>query len=97
MANYNLTVRMGFMTADATNSKIIGTVGSEKLTNAGRMLLRINSEMQEIQCPWLHNDKAQKLLKPYKKKPVSVEDNNVTSADEGIDEYAKVLELLKDE
>jgi S-DNA-T family DNA segregation ATPase FtsK/SpoIIIE len=62
----NLTVRMGFMTADSTNSKIIGTPGSEKLNTPGRMLLKINSTLEEFQCPWLDNEKAKRILQPYK-------------------------------
>ncbi|WP_010094450.1 FtsK/SpoIIIE domain-containing protein [Ornithinibacillus scapharcae] len=62
----NLTVRMGFKTADAINSKIIGTPGAEKLDTAGRMILRINSDLQQIQAPWLDADKARKLLAQYK-------------------------------
>lgn len=49
----NLTVRMGFKTADAINSKIIGTPESENITTPGRMMLKVNSSLQEIQCPWL--------------------------------------------
>ncbi|MEN2765791.1 FtsK/SpoIIIE domain-containing protein [Ornithinibacillus xuwenensis] len=66
----NLTVRMGFKTADKINSKIIGTPGSEELDIPGRMLLRINSHLQEIQAPLLENNIAKKLLEPYKKSNV---------------------------
>lgn len=62
----NLTVRMGFRTADAINSKIIGTPGAENITVPGRMILKVNSAAEEIQCPWLENEKAKKLLAPYK-------------------------------
>jgi len=51
----NLTVRMGFKTADKTNSRIIGTPGSEKLNTPGRMVLKINSDLQEVQSPELKN------------------------------------------
>lgn len=87
----NLTVRMGFMTADATNSKIIGTPGAEKLKTPGRMLLKVNSSLKEIQCPWLHNDKAKKLLRPYK----VVEEKKPDEQEQ--DQYSKVVELFKDE
>lgn len=62
----NLTVRMGMKTADAMNAKIIGTPGSEKIKHEGRMMLRVNSEIQEIQCPLLENKKAKQLLQPFK-------------------------------
>lgn len=68
----NLTVRMGFKTADAINSKIIGTPGAEKLETPGRMILRINSDYQQIQAPWLAADKARKLLSPYKQSTSNV-------------------------
>lgn len=87
----NLTVRMGFMTADSINSKIIGTPGSENITNVGRTLLKVNSSVQEIQCPWLDNKKAEKLLQPFK---VKKEDKPVQSEE---DEHSKVLELFNDE
>ncbi|MCM3405933.1 FtsK/SpoIIIE domain-containing protein [Cytobacillus oceanisediminis] len=64
----NLTVRMGFKCADAINSRIIGTPGSEKLKKEGRMLLKlpVYSDPKEIQAPYLELDKAKKLLEPYK-------------------------------
>ncbi len=87
----NLTVRMGFKTADSTNSKIIGTPGAENLAHPGRMMLKVNSSIQEIQCPWLGNDKAKKLLQPYKRSKKSA------AVEQEPDEYAEVLELFKNE
>ncbi|MFB4471846.1 FtsK/SpoIIIE domain-containing protein [Oceanobacillus caeni] len=89
----NLTVRMGFKTADKTNSKIIGTKGAEKTNIPGRMILGVNSNFQEIQSPWLSNDKAKKLLKPYKVSPKIGKKSEVTQKDE----YSKVRELLRHE
>ncbi|RDW15943.1 FtsK/SpoIIIE domain-containing protein [Oceanobacillus chungangensis] len=86
----NLTVRMGFITADAINAKIIGTPGSEKLTTPGRMILKTNSSLQEIQCPLLENKKAKKLLEPFKVAKV------IEPVPEQ-DDYNKVLELFKNE
>lgn len=83
----NLTVRMGFQTADATNSKIIGTPGAEKLNTPGRMILKINSSLQEIQCPWLENDMARKLLQTFKREEVLQEPVQE-------DEYSTVRRLL---
>ncbi|MCD4839754.1 hypothetical protein LRS37_12930 [Neobacillus sedimentimangrovi] len=62
----NMTVRMGFKTADRINARIIGTEGAESLETAGRMLLRVNSELKEVQCTWLCTKVAQSLLVPYK-------------------------------
>lgn len=64
----NLTVRMGFKCADLINSRIIGTPGSEKLTNKGRMLLKLPglTDLQEIQAPYLDLQKAKELLEPYR-------------------------------
>jgi S-DNA-T family DNA segregation ATPase FtsK/SpoIIIE len=64
----NLTVRMGFKCADLINSRIIGTPGSEKLKNQGRMLLKIPefSELKEVQASFLSVDKAKEILEPYK-------------------------------
>lgn len=88
----NLTVRMGFKTADSINSKIIGTVGSEKIEVEGRMLLKVNSHVQEIQCPWLNNKKAKKLLQPYIVEPKA---DNMSQLNQ--DKYSKVAELLNNE
>lgn len=64
----NLTVRMGFKCADLINSRIIGTPGSEKLKDEGRMLMKLPkySELIEIQAPYLKLTEAQKTLEPYK-------------------------------
>ena len=60
----NLTVRMGFKVADATNARVINTIGAEKIEQAGRFILRI-SKQEEIQAPYLDIDKAKKILEPY--------------------------------
>jgi DNA segregation ATPase FtsK/SpoIIIE, S-DNA-T family len=62
-----LTVRMGFRTVDATNSKMIGTPGSEKISREtpGRFILKRDS-LDEIQAPYLHEEKAEEILKRYK-------------------------------
>lgn len=64
----NLTVRMGFKCADLINSRIIGTPGSEKLKEQGRMLLKVPTftDSKEIQAPYLSLEKAKKLLEGYK-------------------------------
>ncbi|MFB1098191.1 FtsK/SpoIIIE domain-containing protein [Terribacillus sp. JSM ZJ617] len=84
----NLTVRMGFRTADAINSKIIGTPGAENITVPGRMILKVNSAAEEIQCPWLENDKAIKLLAPYKNRKEEVQQQE---QEDTYDEYAGVF------
>jgi DNA segregation ATPase FtsK/SpoIIIE, S-DNA-T family len=70
----NLTVRMGFRCADLINSRIIGTPGSEKLKNDGRMLLKSPvHDLSEIQAPYVDIDGAKIILEGYrspkKKKP----------------------------
>ncbi|RHW31499.1 cell division protein FtsK [Neobacillus notoginsengisoli] len=64
----NLTVRMGFKCADLINSRIIGTPGSEKLKEPGRMFLKLPaySDLKEIQAPYLGTNEAKKLLKEYR-------------------------------
>ncbi|RDU35486.1 cell division protein FtsK [Neobacillus piezotolerans] len=64
----NLTVRMGFKCADLINSRIIGTPGSEKLKESGRMLLKIPAftELKEVQAPYLGTGEAKELLKGYR-------------------------------
>jgi len=84
----NLTVRMGFRTADAINSKIIGTPGAENISVPGRMILKVNSDAEEIQCPWLDNEKAKKLLAPYKRRKEEVQQ---LVQEDIYDEYAGVF------
>ncbi|WP_219350319.1 hypothetical protein, partial [Campylobacter sp. 1] len=62
-----LTVRMGFRTTDLSNSKIIGTPGSEKIKKdtPGRFYLKRDT-LEEIQAPYLTDSKARELLEPYK-------------------------------
>jgi len=62
-----LTVRMGFRTTDFTNSKIIGTPGSEKISREtpGRFLIK-RDELTELQAPYLDEDEADKILAKYR-------------------------------
>lgn len=56
--------------------------------------MRINSDLEEIQCPWLDNDKAKKMLNSYKKdEGIS---SQVSTNKEQAD-YNKVMELFLDE
>jgi DNA segregation ATPase FtsK/SpoIIIE, S-DNA-T family len=62
-----LTVRMGFRTTDASNSKIIGTPGSERISKGtpGRFLIK-RDELTELQAPYLTEEKADKILAAYR-------------------------------
>ncbi|MBD7939636.1 DNA translocase FtsK [Cytobacillus sp. Sa5YUA1] len=62
-----LTVRMGFRTTDLSNSRIIGTPGSEKISKEtpGRFLIK-RDELTELQAPYLTEEKAEELLASYK-------------------------------
>lgn len=71
-----LSFRMGFRTADLKNSNIIGTPGSEKISqeNRGRFILKRES-LQELQAPHLTLEKAKQLIKTFKvEKPVYEEE-----------------------
>lgn len=63
----NLTARMGFRTADAINSRIIGTPGSEQIdiNEPGRFYMK-QERQTLIQAPFLSVDRAKKLLEPLK-------------------------------
>ncbi|WP_157801094.1 FtsK/SpoIIIE domain-containing protein [Bacillus solitudinis] len=67
----NLTVRMGFRCADLTNSRIVGTPGSEKIESSqgGRFLLKLE-KLTEVQAPHLDDVNAKKELEPYKRDDV---------------------------
>ncbi|MFD2681492.1 FtsK/SpoIIIE domain-containing protein [Bacillus seohaeanensis] len=62
-----LTVRMGFRTTDLSNSRIIGTPGSEKISREtpGRFLIK-RDELTELQAPYLTESKAREILAEYK-------------------------------
>ena len=62
-----LTVRMGFRTTDASNSKIIGTPGSEKISKEtpGRFLCK-RDELTELQAPYLTEERADAILARYR-------------------------------
>jgi DNA segregation ATPase FtsK/SpoIIIE, S-DNA-T family len=62
-----LTVRQGFRTTDASNSKIIGTPGSERISKQtpGRFLIK-RDELTELQAPYLTEEKADKILATYR-------------------------------
>jgi len=81
----NLTVRMGFRSADLINSRIIGTPGAEKISinERGRFFLKLE-QLRELQAPFLKDDKAKALLEPYKVEVQEerVEDNVQDNAQE---------------
>lgn len=62
-----LTVRMGFRTTDFSNSKIIGTPGSEKISKEtpGRFLIK-RDEIKELQAPYLTEEEAETILAAYR-------------------------------
>ena len=62
-----LTVRMGFRTTDASNSKIIGTPGSERMSKEtpGRFLIK-RDDITELQAPYLTEEKAEEILAAYR-------------------------------
>jgi DNA segregation ATPase FtsK/SpoIIIE, S-DNA-T family len=64
-----LTVRMGFRTPDLSNAKIIGTPGAEKISREtpGRFILKRDT-LEEVQSPYLKEEKAEKILETYKSK-----------------------------
>ena len=82
-----LSVRMGFRTTDVQNSKIIGTIGSEKISaeTRGRYLLK-RSNIQELQAPYITQQEAEKLLKPYKVKEIIEENPPLDQQEEQIED-----------
>ncbi|MED3036019.1 cell division protein FtsK [Bacillus thuringiensis] len=61
----NMTVRTGFKCADAINSNIIGTPGSEHLEQSGQMILKLNG-LKKVQAPFLELSKAKQIVEPYR-------------------------------
>lgn len=60
----NLTVRMGFKCADLINSNIVGTPGSENLSQSGQMILKLDG-LKKVQAPFLALDQAKEIIEPY--------------------------------
>lgn len=70
----NLTVRMGFKCADLINSNIVGTPGSENLSQSGQMILKLDG-LKKVQAPFLALDQAKEIIEPYRlSKEQSVKD-----------------------
>lgn len=61
----NMTVRMGFKCADAINSNIVGTPGSENLEQSGQMILKLGA-LRRVQAPFLALDQAKEVVEPYR-------------------------------
>ncbi|SCM12485.1 FtsK/SpoIIIE domain-containing protein [Bacillus wiedmannii] len=61
----NLTVRMGFKCADLINSNIVGTPGSENLSQSGQMILKLDG-LKKVQVPYLALDQAKEIIEPYR-------------------------------
>ena len=61
----NLTVRMGFKCADLINSNIVGTPGSENLSQSGQMILKLDG-LKKVQAPFLALDQAKEIIEPYR-------------------------------
>ncbi|WP_028394072.1 FtsK/SpoIIIE domain-containing protein [Bacillus cihuensis] len=94
----NLTVRMGFKCADLINARIIGTPGSEKLKENGRMLLKLQGQdgLKEIQAPYLCLDEAKSILEshksPFTKKPFKEPSKSSDNDSQIIDSIFEVLD-----
>jgi DNA segregation ATPase FtsK/SpoIIIE, S-DNA-T family len=90
----NLTVRMGFRTADLTNARIIATPGAEKISieQRGRFLLK-REDLIELQAPFLALEKAKKILEGYK----STEWKDVLSGDFEPSNTAKKEQLTEED
>lgn len=94
----NLTVRMGFKCADLINARIIGTPGSDKLKDKGRMLLKLlgQDDLKEIQGSYLGLEEAKKILEPFQspfiKKPFKSPSTTSDDEPEIIDAIFEVLD-----
>lgn len=89
----NLTVRMGFKCTDLINARIIGTPGSEKLKENGRMLLKLQGQdrLKEIQAPYLGLNEAKDILERHKS---PVEKKTHMKHVRPIDDDSKMIEAI---
>ena len=90
----NLTVRMGFKTADLINSKIIGTPGSEKIKHPGKFLLKapMFEDLTEITSHYLSIEKAKEILELYKNKKAQIKQDFIQEQKEIEEDIFGVLE-----
>ncbi|MGG3623881.1 FtsK/SpoIIIE domain-containing protein [Bacillus gobiensis] len=70
----NLNVSMGFRVRDTTESRVLNTLGSEKLRVKGRFLMDVDGDLQELQAPLLTLEEAKRLLEPYRVAPPNVKE-----------------------
>jgi S-DNA-T family DNA segregation ATPase FtsK/SpoIIIE len=71
-----LSTRMGFRVAERTDAKMMGTPGAEDIKQAGRLICRIE-QAEELQAPFLSEDKARRLLAPYRETGSYNSQNNI--------------------
>lgn len=67
IAKNNLGVRISFKQSNGINAKIAGVEGVEdlKLSEKGRCIMDVGSEVKKIQCPFIDVPEVKKLIKPF--------------------------------
>jgi DNA segregation ATPase FtsK/SpoIIIE, S-DNA-T family len=67
IAKNNLGVKISFKQSNGINAKIAGVQGVEelKLSDKGRCLMDIGSEIKTIQCPFISVEQTKELIKPF--------------------------------
>lgn len=67
IAKNNLGVKISFKQSNGINAKIAGVEGVEdlKLSEKGRCIMDVGSQVKKIQCPFVSVDEVKKLIKPF--------------------------------
>ena len=67
IAKNNLGVRISFKQSNGINAKIAGVEGVDKLklSDKGRAIMDVGSEIKLIQCPLITTEEVKSLIKPY--------------------------------
>lgn len=62
----NMNCRISGKQADSTNAKVSGLKSTKDISVAGRMVISINNNEQQVQVPFIDKQKAKGLLQPFK-------------------------------
>jgi DNA segregation ATPase FtsK/SpoIIIE, S-DNA-T family len=96
IAKNNLGVKISFKQSNGINAKIAGVEGVEnlKLSDKGRCLMDIGSDIKTIQCPFISVEQTKELIKPFTiDKPTKAH----TSQNGVFDDYSNIFEVLDNE
>ncbi|ASV70164.1 MULTISPECIES: FtsK/SpoIIIE domain-containing protein [Cytobacillus] len=86
IAKNNLGVKISFKQSNQINAKVAGVPGVEqlKLSEKGRAIMDIGSEIKKIQTPLIRTEEVKELISPFRQKEAKKENNAVVQQEEKI-------------